>query len=70
MREALRILRERSASGCVVLGEPEYYSKFGFQADSDLILAGVPPEYFLAISFNSPKARGTVIYHESFRARG
>ena len=27
MREALRLLRERGASGCVVLGEPEYYGQ-------------------------------------------
>lgn len=41
MREALRILRERGASGCVVLGEPEYYARFGFKADPNLVLPGV-----------------------------
>ncbi|HEX3395907.1 MAG TPA: N-acetyltransferase, partial [Steroidobacteraceae bacterium] len=64
MREALRILRGRGASGCVVLGEPRYYSRFGFHADPNLILPGVPPEYFQAISFNSSKPRGSVTYHE------
>jgi len=70
VREALQILRERGASGCVVLGEPEYYGKFGFQADPDLVLPGVPPQYFQAISFDSSKPRGTVTYHEAFNARG
>lgn len=69
MREALRILRERGVSGCVVLGEPEYYGKFGFQQDPNLVLAGVPPEYFQAISFDSSKPRGTVTYHEAFDAQ-
>jgi putative acetyltransferase len=46
VHEALRILREQGAAGCVVLGEPEYYSGFGFRADPTLILPGVPPEYF------------------------
>jgi putative acetyltransferase len=66
VREALRILRERGALGCVVLGEPEYYGRFGFQADRDLILPGVPPKYFQAISFGSSKPRGEVSYHQAF----
>lgn len=70
MHEALRILRERGACGCVVLGEPAYYGRFGFRADSKLVLQGVPPEYFQAISFGSSRPSGIVTYHESFDARG
>jgi putative acetyltransferase len=68
MREALRVLREYGASGCVVLGEPEYYGRFGFRADPKLNLPGVPPEYFQAISFGASDPRGTVSYHRSFNA--
>lgn len=70
MREVLRILRERGASGCVVLGEPEYYGRFGFQTGTGLVLSGVPPQYFQAISFDSSNPQGTVTYHEAFEARG
>src|SRR5215469_1546193 len=66
VREALRILRDRGASGCVVLGEPEYYRRFGFRADPNLVLPGVPPEYFQAVSFDPSKPRGIVTYHEAF----
>jgi len=69
MREALRLLRGRGASGCVVLGEPQYYGRFGFQANPDLVLPGVPTEYFRAISFDASKPRGTVRYHEAFNAQ-
>ncbi len=69
MREALRILREHGASGCVVLGYPEYYGKFGFRTDPSLALPGFPPEYFQALPFRSSKPRGTVTYHEAFEAR-
>ncbi|HEY6453660.1 MAG TPA: N-acetyltransferase [Steroidobacteraceae bacterium] len=69
MHEALRILREQRAAGCVVLGEPEYYSRFGFQADPNLILPDVPPEYFQAISLDSSRPHGTVSYHQAFSAR-
>jgi putative acetyltransferase len=69
MHEALRILREHGAGGCVVLGEPEYCSRFGFQADPNLILPDVPPEYFQAISLDSSRPHGTVSYHQAFNAR-
>jgi putative acetyltransferase len=69
MREALRILREQGAAGCVVLGEPEYYSRFGFQADPNLILPEVPAEYFQAIAFGSGRPHGIVTYHEALSAR-
>src|SRR5580698_3590632 len=69
MREALSILRGQGAAGCVVLGEPGYYRRFGFQADQNLVLPGVPPEYFQAISLNSSRPHGTVSYHEAFNAR-
>jgi putative acetyltransferase len=69
MHEALRILREHGAGGCVVLGEPEYYSRFGFQADPNLVLPDVPPEYFQAISLDSSRPHGTVSYHQAFNAR-
>ena len=66
MREGLRLLRERGASGCVVLGEPEYYRRFGFRADPDLVLPGVPSEYFQAVAFDSSRPRGNVTYDEAF----
>lgn len=69
VREALRILSERGASGCVVLGEPGYYGRFGFKADPYLVLPGVPPQFFQAIAFDSSQPRGIVTYHEAFEAR-
>jgi putative acetyltransferase len=69
MRKALRALGLRGAAGCVLLGEPEYYGRFGFQADANLILREVPPRYFLAISFGTSRPHGTVSYHEAFNAQ-
>jgi putative acetyltransferase len=66
MHEALRLLKERAAAGCVVLGEPSYYGRFGFLADPALVLAGVPAEYFQAIKLGPSTARGTVAYQPAF----
>jgi putative acetyltransferase len=69
LHEALRILREQGAAGCVVLGEPAYYSRFGFRPDPNLVLAGVPAEYFQAISLDFSRPHGIVKYAEAFNAR-
>jgi len=61
-------LRALGAAGCVVLGEPEFYSRFGFAADPQLTLPGVPPEYFLAMPLANLRASGEVTYHPAFNA--
>lgn len=67
--EALHNLRERGARGCVVLGDPKYYCRFGFHAEPSLGLPGFRPKYFQAIAFDSSKTRGTVRCHEAFEAQ-
>lgn len=69
IEQALAALRERDANGCVVLGEPGYYSRFGFRAEPQLTLPGVPPEYFQALPFAAALPRGHVSYHEAFSTR-
>lgn len=69
MHEALRRLRDLGAGGCVVLGDPHYYGRFGFKADSGLVLPGVPAEYFQVLVLAASPARGTVSYHAAFEAR-
>jgi putative acetyltransferase len=70
MREALRLLRERGAAGCVLLGEPGYYGRFGFRAEPSVVLPEVPPEYFQVLVFHGELPRGSVAYHAAFDAQG
>lgn len=69
MRQALDRLRAAGAAGCVVLGEPGYYSRFGFAPAPGLVLPGVPQEYFQAIAFTPATPQGTVAYHGAFDAQ-
>lgn len=69
MRHALEALRSLDAAGCVVLGDPGYYSRFGFNPESSLVLPDVPPEYFQAILFNGSLPVGAVSYHDAFTAK-
>src|SRR6478609_9630018 len=45
IRDGLDRLRRLNAQGCVVLGAPAYYSRFGFMSDPELRYGDVPPEY-------------------------
>ncbi len=68
MNAALKGLRERSAAGCVLVGDPRFYTRFGFRSEPGLIYQGVAPEYFLASLFDEtlPVPAGNVSYHEGF----
>ena len=61
--ESLRVI---GAEGCVVLGEPDYYGRFGFVARDALILEKVPPQFFSAQSFTGKYPRGKIQYHRAF----
>ena len=62
----LEILRSRGAAGCVVLGDPHYYRRFGFTALPHLCYAGAPPEYFMALPFAAAAVSDSVSYHPAF----
>lgn len=68
VRTGLDALRRLGARGCVVLGEPAYYARFGFEPHGDIVFAGVPAEYFLALSLDdsAPLPAGDVRYHDVF----
>ena len=69
IQHALQQLQQFNAAGCVVLGDPAYYSKFGFQPHDRLILEGVPADYFQALTFNQSIQQGTVKYHPAFEVK-
>lgn len=66
IEELLLRLKLRGASGCVVLGDPEYYGRFGFIADEVLSFADFDPVLFQSIRFNDSLAQGEVSYHSAF----
>ena len=66
IRAGLAQLRESGAAGVVLLGEPAYYARFGFATHAGLTLPGVPPEYFMALSFGGEGPQGAVAYHPAF----
>ena len=70
IREGLSRLKDLNAQGCCLVGHPDYYRKFGFINPSGLVVEGVPPEVFSALSFDRRTPQGAVCFHEGFKADG
>ncbi len=70
IEEGLSRLKGLGAKGCCLVGHPQYYRKFGFENVAGLVLDGVPPEVFFALSFDGGFPQGSVTFHEGFNANG
>lgn len=68
MNEGLRRLKAMGAGGCVLVGDPAYYVRFGFKNVPGLTHEGVPAEVTLALAFGERMARGEMKFHEGFGA--
>ncbi|WP_404947171.1 GNAT family N-acetyltransferase [Rhizorhabdus wittichii] len=65
---AIARLRASGAAGCVLLGDPAYYRRFGFTSDPTLHYGDTPSPYFQNLPLAGPAARGQVSYHPAFDA--
>ncbi|MBK6999341.1 MAG: N-acetyltransferase [Rhodoferax sp.] len=70
MERGLAELRRIGANGCVLVGDPAFYIRFGFANNPALMLDGVPQEYVLALSLGTSSAHGSVQFHPAFQAKG
>jgi putative acetyltransferase len=68
INEGLSMLKELGAQGCALVGDPNYYKRFGFKNYSELIYEGIPQEYFQVLAFNEKIPQGIVMFHEAFLA--
>jgi putative acetyltransferase len=66
VESGLAELRTRHASGCVLVGDPGYYSRFGFSTFPDLSYVGVPQEYVLGLPFRESSPRGSIVANKAF----
>lgn len=66
IREGLGRLKSMGAGGCVLLGNPAYYRRFGFENDPDLRHAGAPSWAFQCLTLNGHRPIGEVSFHPCF----
>jgi putative acetyltransferase len=62
----LAMLRERDAAGCVLVGNPAYYSRFGFRLFPELAPAGEHAEYFQILPLRVTEPGAVVSFHPIF----
>jgi putative acetyltransferase len=70
INNGLSMLKDLSGQGCALVGDPNYYNRFGFRNYPELIYEGIPQEFFLALPFTNQVPRGIVVFHEGFLANG
>ena len=67
IQHGLEQLRVKGAAGCVVLGDPAYYGRFGFEQDAGLLYDGAPPEYFMRLNLTARETpTGRIDYAPAF----
>ncbi|MCF3638646.1 N-acetyltransferase [Rhizobium sp. TRM95111] len=66
VREGFARLKALGAAGCVLVGDPGYYGRFGLSTGPALTYDGAPPEYFMHVAFSQVYATGGVSYHPAF----
>ena len=67
IKEGLRQLRALNASGCILVGNPNYYVRFGFQPFPDLAPPGEPPAYFMILPLANATPTSVVAFHPLFQ---
>ncbi len=70
INEGLSLLKKMGGQGCALVGDPNYYKRFGFKNFPELVHEGIPQEVFVALPFNEKAPQGTIEFHESFLATG
>jgi len=67
IRQALDGLHRLGAAGCVLVGDPAYYGRFGFAPRPGLVYPGLPSELFMALPLSAAALpQGEVRYHPAF----
>ncbi len=66
VNEGLEAIRKLGAKGCVLVGEPAFYNRFGFRHDPALRMEGVPPEVLLCLPMCDEMPEGDIKHHPAF----
>ena len=66
IREGLARLRDSGAKGCVLLGYPPYYARFGFVLDEAVTWHGRANPALQRLVFAGPNPSGDVAFHPAF----
>lgn len=67
VRRGIADLQVLGAKGIVLLGSPDYYGRFGFRHEPQLVYPGSPAKYFQCLVLDGDIPSGVVTYPPAFR---
>ncbi len=68
IEDGLRHLVARDAAGCILVGDPRYYARFGFTSRPTFAPAGVPAAYFMILLLAGPVPASPLAFQPLFEA--
>jgi len=66
MEAALAQLRARGAAGCILVGDPDFYERFGFKSYAGVTCEGVPPRNVLVLPLAGEVPDGEIWHHPAY----
>ena len=68
LRAGMELLQARGAQGFALVGDPDYYGRFGFAHQAGVSVAGVPSQFVLTLCLEGEHPQGEVEHHAAFHA--
>jgi len=62
----LALLRQRNADGCILVGNAEYYKRFGFQLAPQLCPNGEPKDHYMILPMSQNIPTSAIHFHPLF----
>lgn len=66
VRTGLQAIRALGARGCILVGDPAYYTRFGFALSPSNAPPGQPPAYFMVMAFGEHRPTGPIFFDDAF----
>jgi len=68
VKKGLSLLRDGGAEGCALIGDPNYYSRFGFKSDGNLQYQNLPEKLVQWVSFKQQRPEGELVFSPAFNS--
>lgn len=66
VRAGMQIVADRGAHGVMLTGDPNYYTRFGFERSPDNAPRGEPAEFFMVKLLSGSRVDGPIAFHPAF----
>lgn len=68
IEKGISMMEDLNAEGIALVGEPNYYKRYGFKNYPELMHEDIPQEVFLLLPFTEKIPMGTIEFHKAFQA--